>query len=190
MKNDAETKVKVLDAALLVFKERGHKFTMDDLANKLSMSKKTIYKIFHDKSAMLYDLIDYVFDEIKAEEQKIFEDENLAADEKFVRILGIIPDKFADIEFDKVYAFKDKYPKHYKKVQQRLENGWDKTWLILDEAIALGYFREIKKEIFMLTYSATLERFLSNSELEESNISYCEAVDELVKMLVDGIRKK
>lgn len=189
MKDTAETKRKVLDGALKVFKERGHKFTMDDLATELSMSKKTIYKVFHDKSAMLYDLIDYVFDEIKVEEQKLYEDDSLPADEKFMSILAIMPEKFSDIDFSMVYSLSEKYPKHYRKLQKRLESGWETTWTILDEAVALGYFRDVNKKVFMLTYSAALERFLSNNELAEANIAYADAVSELVHMLVDGIRK-
>ena len=38
-----ETREKILEATLKVFNQKGLKFTMDDIASELSMSKKTIY---------------------------------------------------------------------------------------------------------------------------------------------------
>ena len=38
----------ILDATLRVFDRKGLKFTMDDLAKELSISKKTIYTVYDD----------------------------------------------------------------------------------------------------------------------------------------------
>ena len=38
-------KNKILEGALNVYKAKGLKFTMDDLATEMKMSKKTIYSI-------------------------------------------------------------------------------------------------------------------------------------------------
>ena len=35
----------ILDATVLVFNKKGMKFTMDDIARELGMSKKTIYTV-------------------------------------------------------------------------------------------------------------------------------------------------
>ena len=41
----------ILDATVLVFNKKGMKFTMDDIARELGMSKKTIYTVFADKQS-------------------------------------------------------------------------------------------------------------------------------------------
>ena len=43
------------------FKKKGSKFTMDDVASDLHMSKKTIYKEFDDKDELFYATVDYGF---------------------------------------------------------------------------------------------------------------------------------
>ena len=51
----------ILDATLRVFDQKGLKFTMDDLAKELSISKKTIYTVYDDKEALFLAMVDYIF---------------------------------------------------------------------------------------------------------------------------------
>jgi len=52
-----EAKKKVLDAALTVFKEKGYfKSTMEDIANRLGISKSAIYQYFDSKDQLLMAL--------------------------------------------------------------------------------------------------------------------------------------
>ena len=161
---------KILDGALSVIQEKGAKFTMDDLAKKLGMSKKTIYRVFPDKSTMLFDLVDYVFDTIKEEEQRVAADESLPTDVKFRRILSVMPECFNDMDFTKMYVLSERYPKHYKRVRKRLESGWELTWQVLDEGIKEGCFRDVQKPVFKAAYGSALEFFLSSDDLEKAGI--------------------
>ena len=52
-----EQRKKILDATLRVFNRKGLKFTMDDIAAELSMSKKTIYTVFHNKETLFFQII-------------------------------------------------------------------------------------------------------------------------------------
>mgnify|MGYP001528334403 CR=1 FL=1 len=78
----------ILDATLRVFDQKGLKFTMDDLAKELSISKKTIYTVYDDKEALFLAMVDYIFDSIKESEQMILTDPSLSVVEKLHRILG------------------------------------------------------------------------------------------------------
>ena len=78
----------ILDATLRVFDRKGLKFTMDDLAKELSISKKTIYTVYDDKEALFLAMVDYIFDSIKESEQMILTDPALGTIEKLQRILG------------------------------------------------------------------------------------------------------
>ena len=80
--NTLELRERVLEGTLQVFNYKGMKFTMDDIARTLGISKKTIYTVFHDKKEMLVALVDYLFDAIKEEERKIYEDDSLSTVEK------------------------------------------------------------------------------------------------------------
>ena len=52
-----ENKEKILEATIKVFNKKGMKFTMDDIAAELSMSKKTIYTVFRDKESMFLQMV-------------------------------------------------------------------------------------------------------------------------------------
>ena len=81
----------ILDATVLVFNKKGMKFTMDDIARELGMSKKTIYTVFADKQELVYDMVDYCFDSIKESEQKVMKNGELSTLEKIHEILGVLP---------------------------------------------------------------------------------------------------
>ena len=44
-----EMKEKILEAAIEEFEKKGLKFTMDDIAKNLAISKKTLYAVFQNK---------------------------------------------------------------------------------------------------------------------------------------------
>ncbi len=181
-------KTKILEGTLVVFKKKGVHFTMDDLATELSMSKKTIYRIFPDKSTMLMELIDHVFDRIKEEEKKIYDDESLPSDKKFYQILCAFPVDMEDIDLTEMYCMKNRYPKHCRRLYQHLEEDWEMTMTVLHEAVEDGYFRPINEELLKLAYEASLERFLTGDDLKKMGVPFAVAMERLANVLVEGIR--
>ena len=111
-----ELKERILEAVIVVFNEKGIKFTMDDVAKQLEISKKTIYTVFQNKEALLYEMVDYAFDSIKESERAIMEDSSLSLIEKIRRILVVLPAGYREVDFSQLYLLKEKYPKIYKKL--------------------------------------------------------------------------
>lgn len=107
---------KILEGTIEAFNQKGLKFTMDDLAGILGMSKKTIYTVFSDKTSLFLSMVDYLFDTIKESERAILENEALSTVEKIRAILGVMPDSYKDINFAKLYLLKEKYPEIYTRV--------------------------------------------------------------------------
>ena len=182
-----EIKEKILEAAIQVFNEKGLKFTMDDIAHKVCMSKKTIYTVFRDKESMFFQMVDYCFDKIKDSERSVVEDKELSTIERLRAILGVLPDGYRDIDFSKLYLLKDKYPKIYRKVEDRLESGWETTIAIIEQGIAEGVFRKVNIVVYKAMLEATLEQFFQRDILVKNEITYNVALTEGVDILVDGI---
>lgn len=180
-------KERILEATIRVFNQKGLKFTMDDIATELSMSKKTIYTIFKDKETMFYAMVDYCFDKIKQSEETVLNDDALSTEQKLRAILGVLPEGYRDIEFRQLYLLKDKYPKIYKKVEERLENGWETTIALIEKGIEEGKFRPVPIPIYKTMFEATIEQFFQRDILIQNKISYSDALDEVVGILVDGI---
>ncbi len=180
-------KEKILAAAVDAFNEKGLKFTMDDLAKRLSMSKKTLYTVFEDKQELFFAMVDYCFGAIKDAERKVLEDENLDIIEKIQKLIVVLPEQYKEINLRQVYLLREKYPKVYKKVEKRLENDWEPTFALLNRAIAEQRIRPINVYIFKTMVEGTIEQFFQKSVLVDQDISYEQAMDEMASILVKGI---
>ncbi len=182
-----DCKERILEATIKVFNKKGLKFTMDDIATELSISKKTIYKVFKDKETMFYDMVDYCFDAIKESEAAVVEDTTISTVEKVRRILSVLPEGYKSIDFRQLYELKAKYPKTYLRVEERLESGWENTIALIQQGIEEGEIRPVNISILKTMIEATLERFFQRDVLIVNEITYADALEELVNIIVDGI---
>lgn len=181
---------RIIEGALGVVEKRGVKFTMDDLAAELGMSKKTIYTVFRDKNSLLIAMVDYVFDIIKESEAKVLEEKNIPLTEKLRKVLGVMPENYSNFDFTRFYALRGKYPDVYERVTHRLESGWERIYELVEQGVEEGVLNAVDMRIFKLTFESSVERFLMGDELEKEGIPYMEALQKLVDIMVDGIIKK
>lgn len=180
----------ILEGTIRAFNRKGLKFTMDDVAKELSMSKKTIYTIFRDKESLFFAMVDYLFDSIKESEQCVLNDESLDTLEKIRKVLGVIPEGYREIDFRQLYLLREKYPAIYQRVEERLETGWENTIALLEQGMREGVVRKVSIPIVKMMMEAAIEQFFQRDILLQNGISYMDALDEVVDILVDGIRTR
>ncbi len=184
-----ELKEKIIDAVIELFNEKGLKFTMDDVAKSLGISKRTIYTIVEDKEALFIDTVNTVFDSIKKCEKKILEGE-LDTLDKLRKLLVILPERYQTMNFKQLYALKETYPKIYTKIEDRLETDWDGTFQLIEQAIEEGKIRKINLSVFRAVFTGTIEFYLSRPVLADEGMSYHEALEQLLEILFEGIKTK
>ncbi|MBQ8591824.1 MAG: TetR/AcrR family transcriptional regulator [Lachnospiraceae bacterium] len=182
-----ELRETILQGTIQAYNQKGLKFTMDDIAGILSISKKTIYTVFKDKEDLFLAMVDYLFDTIKEAEQRVVENPTMPILDKIRAILGVMPEVYQDIDFRHLHSLKDKYPKIYAQVEKRLETGWETTIMLIERGIEEGVIRPIKIPILKMMLEASLEQFFQRDILIENKISYAEGLNEVVEILVDGI---
>jgi len=182
-----ELRQQILESAIRVFNTGGIKFTMDDLAKNLGMSKKTIYTVFRDKNELFLAMVTYLFDGIKAAEQAIVEDPSLTTLDKITRILSVMPEGYKDIDLRRLYLLKDKYPAIYKQVELRLEGGWESTIALLEQGMEEGVIRRVSIPIVKMMLEASLEQFFQRDILVRNDLTYQEGLEEVVGILLQGI---
>lgn len=183
-----ELRETILEGTIKAFNQKGLKFTMDDIAGELGMSKKTIYTVFRDKESLFLAMVDYLFDSIKESEQQVLKDENLSTLEKIRKILGVLPEGYQEIDFRQLYLLREKYPAIYVKVEERLETGWETTISLLEQGMKEGVIRQVQIPIVKMMLEAALEQFFQRDILIQNGISYRDALEEVVNILVDGIK--
>lgn len=185
-----ELKRTILDGTMEVFRNRGIKFTMDDIAKQLCISKKTIYTIFDDKKSLFMEMVDYLFDQIKESEAEVLRDSSLNTVEKIRKIMGVMPESYKNLDFRQLYLLREKYPATYEKVEERLENGWENTIALLEQGMEEGVIRRVSIPLVKMMMEASLEQFFQRDILIRNDLEYTQALQQVVDILVDGIAVK
>jgi len=192
MKNAAadELRVRILDEAAKLFDRKGIKFTMDDLARSLAVSKKTIYTVFEDKRSIMTETIDRFFDDALAEEEAILNDDSLAIPDQLKAIIGRVPERYTQNDLTQLYVLKEKYPSVYRHWQRCRENYWEGVCILLKRGIESGEIRDVRIPVLRTMFQSTIEQFFQDDVLIKNRISYRDALAEVATILVDGIRAK
>ena len=184
-----ELREMILEGTIKAFNRKGLKFTMDDIARELAISKKTIYIVFADKESLFLEMVDYMFDHIKESEEAVVQDTSLSTKEKIKKILGVMPEGYKEVDFRQLYLLRERYPAIYKRVEERLETGWETSIALIEQGIAEGVIRPVRIPLLKMMLEAALEQFFQRDILLRNQISYQEALTEVVDILVEGIVK-
>ena len=188
MYNDKNTlRVKIMETAIDQFNKKGLKFTMDDIAGSLSISKKTLYKVFSDKEALFFNMVDYCFDAIKESERAILEDADMDIVEKIKKIIIVLPQRYKAIDFRQLYSLKEKFPSIYAKLEGRLESDWEPTLMLLEQGIKEGRIKSLSTSVLRAMVEGTIEHFLSRDILLKEDIRYPDALEKMMDIIMDGI---
>ena len=109
-------KEKILEKAGEIFVKYGVKrVTMDDIANSLSISKKTIYKYFRNKEKLIDETATYMHAILHENINQVCELGYNAIEENF-RIKEVFKEMFQNLNDSPVYQLKKYYPKTYDKI--------------------------------------------------------------------------
>ncbi len=181
-----ELRESIIHAATEEFRDRGLKFTMDDVTLRLSISKKTIYTVFSSKEELLDAIVDYGFQAIKEAKQKIISQE-MDLIEKIKKVVIALPEQYMELDFRQLEGLKEKYPKVYRKLTRNLETNWEATFALLQQGVDLGVLKPMNFLIFREVVSASIEHFISSDMLMQENILYNDALEQMITMIMEGV---
>lgn len=184
-----ELRERILIAAIDEFGKKGLKFTMDDISKNLGISKKTLYNVYDSKESMFLDLADYSFADIKKSEKQIMDDPDMDVLTKIEKIMVVLPERYQNIGLNNLYQLKEKYPNIYKRVENYLETDWDATIELLKQGMDEGKIRKISIPVLQAMIEGAYQQFLTDSILVENQIGYEEALQEMISIVINGIRK-
>lgn len=182
--------LQILDAAVTAFNAKGVKFTMDDIAKALGISKKTIYTVYTDKESLLMDLVEQGFRRIKGDEERILNDPALSTLEKIQKIIIVMPDALKNTDFSRFKEIKEKYPKIFRRIENHIESEWEPTLSLLEQGMSEGVIRPVPLYILKAMIEASIERFLEGAELSEAGLDYNAALEAMMDILIFGIKRE
>jgi len=146
--------IKILNTASDLFLSLGFKsVTMDDLANEMGISKKTIYKYFSNKEELVEATTTFVHNHISETICQITTQGLNAISENFA-IKIAFKNIFKKSKTSPMFQLKKYYPKTYKNlIDNEFEMFKECIGSNLEKGINEGYYREdINKDIVLKFY--------------------------------------
>ena len=184
-----ELRLKILLSIIEVFNTHGMRFTMDDIASYMRISKKTIYTVYRSKDELMLDMVDYIFDNIAISKGATIENCQESLSDKIKAHLTAMPDAFEQINFTELFLLRDKYPVVFDKVKLRLDSGWDPTMELLKEGQEKGVIKsDANLYVFKMMMETSLSSFFASDILKKQGLTYREGLDLVVDILLDGIK--
>ena len=180
----------IMEAVLFALNEKGADVTVEDVAKKAGVSKKTIYNNFVSKSGLVDVAIEYTFEQIKNRENFIINDKEMDIIDKLKKLVIVLPDRYRNIDFRKIGELKERNSDIYMKILSRIESDWEPTLMLFEEAIRQGRIRNVSLPVIRTMIEASIEIFMDGKELRQCGIEYETAMREMINIIVDGIRIK
>ncbi|ADR20551.1 TetR family transcriptional regulator [Marivirga tractuosa] len=183
------TEKNILEGAKNLFMQFGLKsITMDDIARKVGVSKKTIYQFFNDKNSIVFKSVHEHFSDHRKEIENVLENSKDAI-ESIYRISKCMKVQIEAINPTVLYDLQRYFPKAYKRFLE-FKNTFmkDRMSQIIENGISTGYFRkEINTEILIIQRIEQVQLAFNNEVFPRDKFDFKEVHEQLFDHFIHGI---
>lgn len=179
---------RIIDTAIEEFTKNGLKFTMNDVAKALGISKKTIYTVFESKHDVLVAIADRYAKDFTDMREEIEKDDRLDTTEKLERLFCAIPTRYYNIGLSRIFELAQKYPKQYRYLMEAVNQGWILAEQYLEKGVLEGRVRkDIAVPVVMAMIRGTVKCFMESDILYKNGLTYEEGKEEMVRIIMKGM---
>ena len=186
----ADLRDRVVEAAVGLYSERGIRFTMDDLARRLRMSKRTIYEQVGTKEEVLAIVIDDAFANITARENRIIADPELDVVAKLKKLLTVMSDRAEIADPSMIRLAREAYPAVYDRIVYHLRTGWEQTLGLVEESVDQGRLRAVRATVLREILLGALDGLLREDVIAETGLTPEQALAEVVDIVFAGLEPR
>ncbi len=134
-------KTKILDTSMLLFKQKGIRAVkMDDIANDMGISKRTLYEIYSNKEDLLYECVKYDSEKMTKQLEEYAE----KAENEMDVIAFFLKTRLKDLGTINPKFFLDtqKYERIVAFLQEYNERQRANSYMFMKKGIEHGFFRD------------------------------------------------
>lgn len=176
----------VLMAASQEMNEHGLKFTMENVAARLGISKKTLYQYYSSKDALITGVIDVYIADITTQQQEVIA-KGGNFDEIFRAVALLEPQKVCEFS-PRLRAEIIKYrPADWKKIQSFCHGRAQDVIWYLEKGKEWGDVRSINSKVAACMIFSMAEGIFQKRFLEESNLTFSDAFEAAIDIFLYGI---
>lgn len=179
---------RILMAAADEMKVRGVKFTMSDLARRLSLSKTSLYEHFASKNELIQSIIAAAIQDFREQEQEIHGNNELSVADKIQALLKIAPRVFGPIYSLSLYDDLRHYcPNEWQLVSDFREEHLNQLTSFIIQNIEANSLRPVNISVLRQIITSTTNDLFNFRFLEESNLTHADALAALADIIVYGL---
>ena len=162
--------------------------TMDDLANELSISKKTLYQYFTDKDELVLKICQQAFRRLEQDMENINHHSKSAIDE-IVQLMEYMNLMFSNMRQNVLYDMKKYYQESWKVYLNHKEHALKKNIL---RNIKRGikeqvYRKDINPEIAAMLRIVQVEATFDHNTFPQSKFNFAEVQQQSLNMFMYGL---
>nr|WP_139164469.1 TetR/AcrR family transcriptional regulator [Dendrosporobacter quercicolus]NSL49340.1 TetR/AcrR family transcriptional regulator [Dendrosporobacter quercicolus DSM 1736] len=163
--------------------------TMNTLATRLSISKRTLYQNFNSLEELISTVIDSQLAKIARLEKTVSPKSNSIVLEQIRQLLLLYCRILQPLHQMSLEDVKRYYPNLWKKTDEFRQVKWQRIVDLLHKEISRGYIRPINPDILELMIRKSLQELLRAPPLPKG-MNFFDACDQLIDILLTGIIKR
>ncbi len=189
MPEEEPLRERIIAAAFDRFRSEGFaRVPVDDLAAHLSISKKTFYKVFTSKDALIENMVDTLLRDVRNNTERI-----ISSDEEFIgklsALMAYMGSLLTRVGLPMMQDLSRHRPDQWKRIEDfRARRLPDVFLRLLQQGIREGHVRpDLQKRIFLLAYMAAVQHIMQPSVLANESFSAREAITGIVELFFQGV---
>jgi len=188
-KSEEAVRRRILEEARELFFRYGFsKVTMDEAAEKLGMSKKTLYKHFSSKEDLLEAVTEDHLQECDQDMHTLCSRKGQGPLEKFRGLMDYLASLYGKMSDALVHDLRKSAPDIWKRVEAtRRDHIYNEFSALVKEGRQKGIFRkDVDERLFLLIYFESVQRILHPEALSGLPFKPSQVFDAIVKVLFEG----
>lgn len=189
-KLDQDVKQRIMmEARGLFFRYGFSKVTMDEAAEALGMSKKTLYRYFPSKEELLEEVTAAHMEECDSTLKGICRREDISPLEKLKLTMAYITGQFSRMSEPLMHDLRRNTPHIWKRVEEHRQKNIESDFgSLIREGRQKGLFRkDVDERLFILIYSGVVRDILNPETLSGLPLKPSQVYDAICKVLFEGL---
>ena len=171
------------------FRHGFSKVTVDEIATRLGISKKTIYKYFSSKDELLRDVTRATMNEIGACCSDILKDEGIEFVDKLRNMMTTVGVHYSKLAKPLIEDLQKHAPHIWKEIADFRTERINKDFgALLQEGMEKGIFRrDIDRQLILLIYGNAIQTIINPEMLMNLPYTATQIFETIMKVMFEGI---
>lgn len=190
MHEEKEVKERILTQAEQLFIQFGYsKVTMDEIAASVGISKKTLYKFFPGKEALVKEMITTLKCAVDDHIDAVWANEEMDFMDKLKSVMSFIGKQTSKLHGPLLEDLHRNIPEIWEEIHDfRKANAVKRFTTFVNVGVEKGVFRkDIDKQLIILFYLHAIQGMINPETLSQLPYSANQVFDSVIRIIFEGI---